>query len=165
MSANHPEDKFWSPFCEAIGRTDLIADPRFHTKEAREVNGAALMAEVDPVFLTKSRQEWLDVMREKGVLFAPVNSVKDVLSDPQALINGYIVDFDHPHLGTLRLPGYPVQFEKHSAGPRTAAPAIGQHTVEILHELGYEKAAIEELRVSGVIRFPGSLQEVPTAAE
>jgi len=152
MSANHPEYKYWPIFCEAIGRTDLVTDPRFETPELRHANLVELMGLLDVVMLTKPRKEWLDIFRKHGLNFAPVNEMIDVVEDPQALENNYLVDFNHPALGTLRIPGYPASFSANTVGTHSAAPELGQHNDAVLSELGYASGDIDKLRQSKVIK-------------
>lgn len=143
MGTNHPEHKFWPSLCEALGRADLVSDARFASTQDRLTNSHALYAELDPIFAIKSRSDWLEILSAHGLLFAPVNRPSDVLTDPQALANNYVTDFDHEDLGRLRLPGFPVQFEGFSAGPQTRAPRLGEHTVEVLQELGLNPDALQ----------------------
>lgn len=150
--SNHPEEKYWEQFCKALGRPDLANDPRYDTKLKRAEVNPELTAQYDAIFASKSREEWLKIMHQHGVLFAPVNRIMDVLRDQQAIINGYLVDFDHPLLGNVRLPGFPVQFGAGSAGPRTAAPGLGEHTTQIMGDLGYDDAAIDDMRRRRIIK-------------
>ena len=85
-------------------------------------------------------------------MFCSVQHISEVMSDPQALANHYVVPFDHPTQGRVKLPGYPVQFSACRSGTRSAAPTLGQHTDEILREIGYGDSEIDELRQENVIR-------------
>jgi len=85
-------------------------------------------------------------------MFGPVQQIEDVVRDPQALSNGYMVDFDHRSLGKVKIPGYPVQFSSSQAGTRSSAPALGEHTDSIMKEIGYSDQEIAEARQAGVIR-------------
>jgi crotonobetainyl-CoA:carnitine CoA-transferase CaiB-like acyl-CoA transferase len=85
-------------------------------------------------------------------MFGPVQRIEDVLTDPQALSNGYVVNFEHRTLGKVKVPGYPVQFSASYAGTRSAAPALGEHTDFIMMEMGYSDQEILSLRKAGVIR-------------
>lgn len=152
IGTNHPEERYWEPFCRATGLQELVNDPRYDTKEKRAAANPELIEKFDAVFATKTRAEWLDIMPAHGVLFAAVNQITDVLADPQATLNGYLVDVVHPHLGEVRIPGYPVRFGAHHAGPRTAAPDLGEHTQEVLSELGYDVHSIEDLRRRKIVK-------------
>lgn len=152
VGTNHPEEKYWPAFCAAVGRPDLENDPRFATKALRQQSNVELIALLDDIFATRTQREWLDTMLHGGVLFAPVQTSRDVLDDQQALDNGYIVDFEHAELGTLRLPGFPISFSRNAAaGPSAQAPKLGEHTDVVLGGLGYDDAARERLRSAAVI--------------
>ncbi|MFH1092364.1 MAG: CoA transferase, partial [Pseudomonadota bacterium] len=107
---HHPEHKYWERFCQATGQTQLIGDPRFNTDDARQANCPELVAVFDEVFLTKTRDEWMEIFLEQGLMFCSVQTVEELASDPQALANGYMVPFDHPSLGEFMVTGYPVIF-------------------------------------------------------
>ena len=111
-----------------------------------------LVERFDRVFATKTRSEWISILREKGLMFGPVQRIEDVLTDQQALSNGYVVDFDHRSLGQVKIPGYPVQFSASRAGTRTSAPSLGEHTDLVMKQIGYSDQEIAALRKTGVIR-------------
>jgi formyl-CoA transferase len=153
IGTNHPEEKYWGAFCAAVERPDLADDPRFTTKQDRLVNRAELIRILDELMLTRSQAEWVAAFRDHGVLFAPVNRITDVLTDTQALENGYVVDFEHRDLGTIRIPGSPVVYGAHpTVGTQSVAPSLGEHTDAVLSGLGYDATRIEELRDAGVVR-------------
>jgi len=152
MGTHHPEPKYWPLLCDAVGRPELMEDPRFTTEELRKQNAPALVAIFDEIFATKTRDEWMVLFQERGMMFSPVQTAAEVPDDPQAIANDYIVPFDHPRLGKVKIPGYPAHFSECSAGTRSAAPTIGQHTDEILREIGYDAEAIATLRAEGIVR-------------
>jgi crotonobetainyl-CoA:carnitine CoA-transferase CaiB-like acyl-CoA transferase len=152
IGTHHPEERYWPALLEATGQESLMKDPRFAEIEDRAKNREALVAHFDRVFAARPRGEWLEVLRDRGLMFGPVQRISDVFRDPQALKNGYVVDFDFPPLGEVKIPGYPVHFGASRAGTRTAAPALGAHTTEILEQAGYRDEEILELRHKEVIR-------------
>jgi crotonobetainyl-CoA:carnitine CoA-transferase CaiB-like acyl-CoA transferase len=136
-------------FYEAVGRTDLIEDPRFQAMFMDEATKLALFAEIRPAFLTRTTAEWVEIMRRDGQRVAPVRSYDQVAADPQVLMNGYIVPVEHPEFGTTHMVGSPVRFSDTPATPSAVAPELGQHTEEVLLEIGYSWDDIEQLRAQG----------------
>jgi crotonobetainyl-CoA:carnitine CoA-transferase CaiB-like acyl-CoA transferase len=151
MCTNNPEHKYWDRFCTVTGLTEEMQDPRFATATARKENARELVMFLDLAMLAKSREEWLALLNGAGLLFCPVQTIDEVLKDPQALANNYIIDVDHAVMGKVRLPGYPVQFSANDTcvGP---APERGEHTDTVLAELGYSLEAVDRLRVKAVAK-------------
>lgn len=152
VCTHHPEEKYWPLLCEAIEQEHLLSDPLYAEDEPRRANRARLIKLLDKIFETKTSDEWMGIFIDKGLMFCPVQRVGEIQNDPQALANGYMVDFEDSLLGKLRIPGYPVRFSANYAGTRSLAPALGQHTAEVLQELGYSDLEIERLKKDGVIR-------------
>ncbi|HDI59229.1 MAG TPA: CoA transferase [Desulfobacteraceae bacterium] len=152
IGVHHPEEKYWEPFCRATGQEALLTDPRFATPADRLANVAELVRICDAVLATRDRDDWMRVFRQHGLMFSPVQRLEEVLNDPQALANGYVVECDHPAHGPIKIPGYPIQFHGHAAGTRRPAPGIGEHTDAILAELGYTADEIARLTADGVAR-------------
>jgi crotonobetainyl-CoA:carnitine CoA-transferase CaiB-like acyl-CoA transferase len=152
IGTHHPEEKYWPRLCEAAGMPELLTDPRFASEEARSLHRRELIDLFDAVFATKTRDEWMELFQKLGMMFSPVQTIAEVPNDPQAIANDYVVPFDHPRLGRVTVPGYPVHFGACSAGMRTAAPVIGEHTDEVLREIGYGQDELDAMRKAGVIR-------------
>jgi len=152
MLTHVPSQKHWPTFCRAIDVAELIDDPRFHNEVARSENTRELVALLDRVFASRPRDQWLQVGREVDLIFGPVNAVADLASDPQLLANGYLADLDFPGLGPVKVSGFPVQFSKTPAGPRSVAPELGEHNDEVLGEmLGLSGSELEDLRRREII--------------
>lgn len=144
-------DKYWPDLCRAMEIEELRDDPRFKTAELREQHNEELIAIFDRVFATKPREAWLQVLKEVDVVAAPVNTQLDLVTDPQMVENKYIIDCDHPVLGKVKMAGLPVQFSETPCQVGSVAPEHGQHTEEVLLELGYDWKEIEELGNQEVI--------------
>ncbi len=147
-------DRYWADLCRALGRPELAGDERFADLRVRAQNAAACVAELDAVFATRPRAEWLEVLkREPGdFIFTVVNAVDDLPDDPQVRANGYVVDFDHPQFGPTPMLGLPVRLSETPGSIRAPAPEFGQHTEEVLLDvLGYDWDRIAALRKAEVI--------------
>lgn len=151
MCTHHPEEKYWVRFCEVMGRPDLLENPKFTNEKGQPRNHAELNTLFDQIFLTRTQEEWMIDFRSKELMFAPIQRVMDVEKDPQALLNGYIIPSDYPGLGKINIPGYPVHFSQSRAGIQSCAPQKGEHTDEILRDLGYEVDVIANLKKEGII--------------
>ena len=143
-------DRHWPPLARAVGHPEWIDDPRFATMQARAQNAAVLIAELDRIFATRSRDDWGKVFdAERDMWWAPVQTVDEVMADPQVHAAGGFVDVPDGDT-TTKLPATPVDFGGTPWAPRAMAPAHGQHTDEILARLGRTPAQIAELRAAGV---------------
>lgn len=143
-------DRHWPDLCRAIGREDLLEDPRFVDIGRRGLNAPALVEELDKVFATKSLNEWGQVFDRENVWWAPVNSVTEVVDDPVAQEAGAFVDVPGPE-GPIQGVATPADFYGTPWQPRGYVPEMGQHTEEILLELGYDWDRIVALKEDGVI--------------
>jgi crotonobetainyl-CoA:carnitine CoA-transferase CaiB-like acyl-CoA transferase len=143
-------DRYWAPFCHLVGRDDLIDDPRFADLAARRANSAACVAELDAVFAGRTFAEWKRLLAELDAPWAPVQSVREVIEDPQVIANGYVGEVALDGGQGYRLPTVPVQFDE-QAPPLRRAPEHGEHTEALLLELGYDWDRIAELTDQGVI--------------
>ena len=143
-------DRHWPDLCRAIGREDLLEDPRFAEIGLRSLNAPALVEELDKVFATKSLDEWGQVFDRENVWWAPVNSVTEVVDDPVAKDAGAFVDVPGPE-GPIQGVATPADFYGTPWQPQGYVPELGQHTEEILLELGYDWDKIVALKEGGAI--------------
>jgi len=145
MGTHHPEERYWKPFCEATGQSRLLDDARFSDEAGRQKRYPELIAIFDSVFAGKTRNEWMGIFPAHGLMFSPVQRIEDVLRDDQALANGYVRPFEHPVYGEGKAAGFPVHFGRVRTVARKSAPALGEHTRQVLVELGYTDHQIDRL--------------------
>jgi len=143
-------DRYWADFCKALGRDDLLADPRFVDLAARRANCQACVAELDAEFATRTLAEWKDLLARIDAPWAPFQSVEELSEDLQAIANGYIGDVHLDDGRSYRLPAVPVQFDEQPA-PLRPAPEHGEHTEAVLLDLGYDWDRIQEFKNAGAI--------------
>ena len=142
-------DRYWADFARALDHPEWIEDERFSDLRARAGNAETVVGELDAVFATRTREEWLSVLKdsEGDFIYTVVNSLDEIPDDPQVRANNYIVDFEHPQHGTVQVIGMPVLLSETPGQVRMPAPEFGQHTEEILHDvLGYDWERIGDLR-------------------
>jgi formyl-CoA transferase len=137
--------------CEAIGAQHLIDDLRFKTMADRSKNRKAMNEELNRVLVKKTSAEWIEALNRAGVPCGPINNVKQVFEDPQVRHLGLAQAVKHPERGEIRVQGLPVVLSRTPGAIRMPAPTHGQHTDEILAELGYSPAEIAQLRADGVV--------------
>jgi len=143
-------DRHWPDLCRAIEREDLRSDPRFSDMIVRRDNAPALVEELDRVFATKTLTEWGEIFDREDVWWAPVNSVSDMLQDTVVHDAGVFIDIPGPE-GEIKGVASPTDFYGTPWEPQGYAPELGQHTEEVLLELGYDWDQIVALKESGVI--------------
>ena len=143
-------DRHWPPLCRCVGRPEWLDDERFATAKDRAERAGELIGMLDQIFATRPRAEWAKIFdAEKDMWWAPVQSIEEVLEDPQIRAAGAWVEVPDGAT-TTTLPATPVDFAGTPWQPRAMAPALGQHTDEILSELG-RADQIASLRDQGIV--------------
>jgi formyl-CoA transferase/CoA:oxalate CoA-transferase len=145
-------DSLWEPFCAAMGQPDLARDPRFASRDDRARHRAALSDVLAPIFRERTVVDWMGALEARGVLCAPVNRYADLEADPQIKASEIIVEEEHPRAGNFRTVDTAVRFAKTPGTRRIGAPALGEHTDDILREAGLAEDDLNRLRAAGVIR-------------
>jgi formyl-CoA transferase len=128
--------KLWELLCATIGREDLPGDPRFATNTDRMANRPALAAELETALVAHDTAHWVDTLLEAGVPAGPILDYQQVVDDPHTQARDMVVEMEHPEAGTVYGLGIPVKLSATPGSIRRPAPLLGQHTEEILAELG-----------------------------
>src|SRR4051812_9486732 len=144
-------DRYWPRLCQAIERPELIDDPRFSTYSLREQHHRELIEIFDDVFARLTYGDWAERVVEYDLIACRVNSLVDLNEDEQILANNYMVKLPHPDLGEWWYAPTPIEFEKTPVSIRSVAPHHGEHTDEVLAELGYSEEEIRGLREREVV--------------
>jgi crotonobetainyl-CoA:carnitine CoA-transferase CaiB-like acyl-CoA transferase len=146
-------DRYWPTFCTAIDRVELLTDPRFHSMAARRQNVEELVALLDAVFATRTRDAWEQHFANAGdLIWERVQTVLDLPHDPQVIANKYLTEFEHPVLGRTTWHQTPVSYSQTPVSTRKMAPQHGEDTQDILHNLlGYSPEDITALQEAKVI--------------
>jgi formyl-CoA transferase len=146
-----PGGRMYRNFCTAIGDPDLVDEPNFATIELRSQNRAALNERVAKRLQTKSTAEWVEVLDKVGVPCGPVNSIDKTFADPQVAHLGMAQTMHHDSLGDIDIVRNPINLDGSAAAIRRPSPDPGQHTDEILADLGYDDEDVAKMRKQGVI--------------
>jgi crotonobetainyl-CoA:carnitine CoA-transferase CaiB-like acyl-CoA transferase len=143
-------DRHWPDLIRAIERPDLLADERFKNLDVRRQNTPELVAELDALFATKTRDEWGEKFDSNDVWWAPINMVHEAIEDPMVKASGAFVEVPGPD-GPVTMVATPADFSETKWEPRGIQPELGQHTEEVLLEMGYDWDEIIPMKERGVI--------------
>ncbi|MDB5363199.1 MAG: formyl-CoA transferase [Rhodospirillales bacterium] len=144
-------DNLWRRFCRAVGREELIEDPRFRTNPDRVAHFAETVATVQAIVETRPRDEWTALLTGLGVPCAPINSLQEMLHDPHTIARGIVLDYQHPTLGPMKGIAHPIVFDGAPRTVETAPPLHGEHTRQILAKAGYSEASIDGMISNAVV--------------
>jgi crotonobetainyl-CoA:carnitine CoA-transferase CaiB-like acyl-CoA transferase len=141
----------WLRLTKLVGQPELAEDPRFRTNAARMKNIAALTTILSDCLKQRPTRDWLQDLDAAGIPAGPVNKVGDALGDPQVIARDMVVTLKHPRAGMTRALGLPIKFSSTPGSVRRPAPLFGEHTREILVELGYDDSDIAALAREGAV--------------
>lgn len=147
------EEHFYANLCRALGREDWL--PLQYADEATQEE---IRAEMKAIFLTRPRDAWFTLLKDKDVCISPVLSIEEAANSEQVRTRGNIVYHRHPVAGDTRLLSTPVRMSNSKTPVRMGAPALGEHTGDILKSLGYSETQIAELSASGAVLVPARVR-------
>lgn len=144
-------EPLWQGLCEVLEMTELRDDPRFAINRERVMRRDALREEIERRLAARPAAEWLERLREADIPCGPIYEIPEMLADPQMVARGFVVEQPHPTVGTLRTLASPLHLSDTPASLRRHPPLLGEHTDEVLGELGYALAEIARLREQGAV--------------
>jgi formyl-CoA transferase len=145
-------EEYWPALCRVIGRQNLLDDPRFQSHELRLENGTELVSILDQAFATRPAAEWVRQLQEHGLICDLVRTYDEIARDPQVWANNYLAKLDHGIAGNIEVVGIPVHLSRTPGAVRQGAPLLGQHTEEVLIEVGgYTWEELARLKDEGAI--------------
>ena len=144
-------DQYWPNICRALNIEHLIEDPLFKDNNSRVEQREALDYILEGILIQKTKAEWEKIFRENDALGAAVRNYKEVIEDPHILANEMVEYVDHPVTGRTPMVGIPIKLSRTPGRVKGPPPTLGQHTVEILHEVGFTDREIQDLRKLKII--------------
>ena len=151
ITAGTVSDREWQGFARAAQRPELVQDARFATSTARMKNWDERLDVMGEVFRTDTTARWLERLTAEQVPCAPILECHELLTDPQIAANELIEEVDHPQVGRIRHIRPAARFDRTAARVRGFAPTLGQHTDEVLAEIGLQESELAALRTAGTI--------------
>ena len=142
--------KIWERFCDILGAPEWVTDERYMAKAGRSVNRDSLNDEINRRLALQDRAYWIEGLNAGGVACGLINNLQEVFAEPQVAHLGIVQDVVSKHQGPQRLVGQPVQLERTPSKIARAAPRRGEHSEEILAELGYSAQDVARLKATGV---------------
>jgi crotonobetainyl-CoA:carnitine CoA-transferase CaiB-like acyl-CoA transferase len=165
LAIGTPNDQLFANLMKVLGLEKHVSDPRFVSYSSRKANEAALLAVVEPAVCSRDSREIEAALIAGGVPCACVNNFQEVFDDPHMIARGIVKDVEHPRLGKMRAVRNPVLLDHDGPAVDRHAPMLGEHSEEILRQLGYSDDAIKDLITSGVTRGATTPKASVQAAE
>jgi len=145
------DERRWPDLAASVERADLVADPRFATIENRRKHAGELIAILDDVFGKKTWAEWRVILERSGIAFGVVGTLDDIPGDRQMVESGALVPIDDPRAGASLTVSSPFEMDGQGKAKATLAPAVGEHTTEVLREIGFSDSEIQRLIQIGAV--------------
>jgi len=142
----------WQRFFDAIGRPEMMDDPRFATHANRATHIGEIYDLLAEILKQRSSAEWMSLLERADIPFARMNAVDDLLSDTHLKSSGFFVEEEHPTEGALYAMRTPTDWSESAPQPTAPAPRLGEHSVDVLTELGYTSSEISRLKEAGVVK-------------
>ena len=143
-------DRIYARFIDAIGLGELKDDERFNTNDKRFSRRPEIKALIQEKIAARSVADWVETLNKAGVPCSGIPDLVDVFEDPQTRAQEMVIEVDHPGHGMIKEIGFPVRFDRTPCRVRRPAPELGQHTEEVLREIGYADADIAHLKKSNI---------------
>lgn len=142
--------KIWERFCNILGTPEWVTDERYHDKPSRSVNRDSLNAEINRRLADQDRSYWIAKFNEGGVACGVINNLREVFEDPQVEHLNIVKEVESRRLGKQRMVGQPVQLTRTPSNIVRSAPLRGEHTTEVLKDLGYDDDVLARMKSHGV---------------
>jgi crotonobetainyl-CoA:carnitine CoA-transferase CaiB-like acyl-CoA transferase len=151
VSVGASSEETWKRLVQVLGRPELGEDPRFRTNADRMHHLPELVALLAPAFRQRSTADWVTTLERAGVPAGPVLAIQEMLEHPQTAARGMVTEVQHSRLGAVKTVGFPVRLTATPAEVRRGAPVLGEHTRQVLTELGYDESDVGRLVQSGAV--------------
>ena len=144
-------DRLFGLICIGLSRPEWAQDPKYTTNALRVSNRQELDSSIEAVTQTKTTKEWLQVFEGSGLPYSAVNDIQGTLNHEHVLARGMVKEMEHEACGKIKMVNTPIKFSESKPSIRTVPPMLGQHTDEVLTELGFTKSDIERLKIEGAV--------------
>ncbi len=149
----------WVSLCKVLEREDLLEDPRFKTNALRRENRSQINRIVADIIKTKTRQEWMDLLNPVGVPAGPINNLREAFEDPQVRHQKMVMELPQPG-GPVKAAGFALKMKDTPARVEMPSPQLGEHTRQVLSQMGYSEKEAEDMLKEGVVQDWDGLYDV-----